>query len=169
MKTLVVARHKENVDWAHRTGWLPLVVTKGVHVPNEGREGASFLFAMEKLYGRIGPFAFVQGNPFDHAPNLHAELGSYRAGFMWLGDASYVAEADGSPSHPGLPVRERYEAWTGKPWPGQVLFAAGGQFVIDGRMLRKKPRAFYRELRDQSGHGETPWVLERLWEAIFLA
>ena len=167
---LVVARHEENIDWLERVaGWVPLVVQKGRDLPNEGREGSSFLWAMERLYDETGRVAFVQGNPFPHAPRLVEQLQEARegSGFSWLGDPVFVSEADGSPWHEGLPVRDKQREWFGTEWDGPVVFAAGGQFVIDAEQLRSRPRDFYGRLAGEMSHGENPWVMERLWERLF--
>lgn len=150
-------------------GWEPFVVRKDAQVPNEGREASSFLWAMRKLHRDARPadvFAFVQGNPFPHCADLLAQLRRPVRGFRWLGDLHETRE-DGGPHHPGLPVGEKHREWTGRPWPGVVWFAAGGQFTLTGRELRRHKPAFYRKLQRQMSQGEMPWVAERLWGEIF--
>jgi hypothetical protein len=164
---LVVARHTEPLDWLNAfPDWDPHIVQKDVDVPNVGREPASFLWGMEQLYRCRGRIAFVQGGPFDHAPNLDQQLDQARAesGFSWLGDPSYVSEAEGAPWHHGLPVKAKLKEWFGIGWDGPVLFAAGGQFVIDAALLRQWPREKYAALRREMAVGEYPWVMERLWK-----
>ena len=160
---LVIAQHHENVRWAENlpSGWEPWVVTKDRDVPNEGREASSFLWAMRQLRGRTGTSAFVQGNPFHHEPDL---LGKLRPSnrFRWLGHP-HLSTADGGPHHVGLPVKARFEKWTGKPFPGEVWFAAGGQFILPLAMLRNRPAVWYENLQAQACEDENPWVLERLW------
>lgn len=172
MNTIVVGHYREDTAWTADLppGWRPLVVTKDVDVPNEGREPASYLWAIQRLRPRARPadvFAFVQGNPFDHCPDLLAELSAGATGFRWLGPPDHVSLFDGHPHHGGLPVRAKFEAWTGRDWPGQVAFAAGGQFIVTGAELRRHPPRFYRDLHAEMLVGEVPWVLERLWAAIF--
>jgi len=166
---LVVARWDEPGRWAYEVpGWEPLVVSKGMQLPNVGREASSFLWAMRQLYGDPPEaVAFVQGNPFPHCENLYDELVYPTSGFRWLGDGSYASQADGRPHHPGLPVAERYERWFGRAWPGVVWFAPGGQFTIPGCYLLRHPRGFYAHLQAEMGEGENPWVMERLWRELF--
>lgn len=166
---LVVARYQEDVSWLDglHAGWEPLIVTKGVDVPNEGREGASFAWALQHLYDHDGLIACVQGSPFDHCPYLMADLDLPVDSFQWLGDPSYLADGDGCPWHPGLPVRQKHEEWACGEWVGQVWFAAGGQFIVTGETVRKRPVGFYKTLQEEACIGQTPWTLERLWEGIF--
>lgn len=169
LNRLIVARHNEDLAWLKEIpdGWRATVVQKNQHLPNEGREGASFFWAMHHL--RLsGVVAFVQGNPFQHCPGLFDRLTQPITGFTWLGDSNHHTDGRGSPHHPGLPVDTLHERWLGKPHQGLTRFAAGGQFAIPATYLARYSKVFYEEMQVEAMSVEqAPWVLERLWEAFF--
>ena len=166
MNTVVVARHQEDISWLEQVDWDHLVVQKDVDMPNVGREPASFFWAMEKLYGTEGTIAFLQGNP---APHIGTELPLIGVkDFTWLGNWRLISQADGSPHHPGLPVKEKMVEWCQQEWSeGGVYFAAGGQFLLPAERLKKWPKSKYRTMQEAMSVGEHPWVMERLWGQFF--
>ncbi len=172
MNLLVVARYEENLDWLNTppAGWTPLIIEKGRDMPNRGREAASYLFAIDREYRKLphrGRVAFVQGNPFDHSPDLLKQLARDGHGFQWLGPADHRTGPQGEPHHPGLPIAAKYETIVGRPFPGYLDFAPGGQFMVPTAAIHRRPRRFWRGLCDHAQQDDMPWVLERLWEAIF--
>lgn len=168
-KTCVVARHNEDTSWVMNlpSGWKPLVIQKGVHLPNEGREPASFFYAMQHL-DPGGTVAFVQGDPFAHYPSLFDRLAKPVTEFTWLGDTNHSTDSHGSPHHPGLPVGEKHQEWLGEPFQGIAWFGAGGQFVIPGSFLKQHPVAFYRRMQAEACVGENAWVWERIWGHLWV-
>jgi hypothetical protein len=172
VNTLVVGRYQRDTNWTTGLppGWDTAIVTKDEDVPNEGREPASFLWWIHRHYPRIRRswlYAFVQDDALNHDPELFHHLAQPATGFRWLGDPSYTSDGDGMPHHGGLPVARLHRRWTGRDFPGHVHFAAGGQFMLPGRLLLAHRRSFYEDLRQDVCVGEQAWVLERLWEQIF--
>jgi glycosyltransferase involved in cell wall biosynthesis len=174
VKHLVVARYQEDDSWysAIPDDWQLLEVQKDREVPNTGREASSYLWAILKLYPTLADddlVAFVQGNPFPHCHDIDLRLLLARAGDFYqpLGAYEYVTSGDGGPDHPGIPVREKYEEWVGGDWPGSLTFTPGAQFVVSGRLLKKRPPEFYQRLLDEMHEDWNPWVMERLWPALF--
>ncbi len=170
--SLVIARYQEDLTWVnylppHVT---PLVVTKGEDLPNEGREAASYIWAFQNHQWEDSDLIYcVQGDPFQHMPNLVPELYTSLQGtgptcFLPLGN--WVVECDGMgrPHHPGLPVAQSYEEWFGEPYPGKTRFAAGGQFAVTGRDIKSHDWSVWYS-RACEEHG--PWLLERLWREVF--
>lgn len=180
MKTIIVARWLEDVSWVQDlpAGWTPRIVQKGVDIQNWGREPSSYLWAMADMYESTQPgdlLAFAQGDPFAHSKDLFGQLAQPVDGFTPLtgdllyGDTSLRSDGEGRPHHFGLPVADCYRRWFGEPFPGEVEFWPGGQFVITGTDLRRRPVGFYRAVLDDvsADHMRVPWVLERLWPAMF--
>ena len=174
MKVLVVARYRENIAWLDNLppGWLPEVVEKDVDLPNRGREPSSYLHAMIELYPIAAPsdtFGFVQGNPFDHCPDLMVRLTQPVEWFDPLGTHPYQSDAHGGPHHAGVPVGDCHARWLGEPMGGEVEFWAGGQFLLTGAALLSRPVGWYRAMYDDlmSRDDLSPWAAERLWPAIF--
>ena len=174
MKTLVVARFEEDVSWYKRVppDWKVMEVQKGREIENYGREVSSFLWAILRLYPSLEPtdlVAFVQGDPFDHCPDIDPFLLLDRStdGFRALGDYTYVSNGDGFPHHQGIPVAECYEEWLGEEFPGSIRFAPGGQFVVNGADIKKHKPEFYERLLKEMDDDLKPWCMERIWPALF--
>lgn len=170
---LVVARHREDVGWIRQVSkrWHVSLVVKGVDLPNEGREVASFLWAMERFYEDDGWIAFVQADPFDHCPELVKILNTRTLPpkFAWIGDQPVESDEQGGPWHAfPIPVKEWYEDLVGS-WEGNVTFAAGGMFALPAQTIRDRFRRHeLAALRERvCGDPDGPWVMERLWGAIF--
>lgn len=171
-KTIVVARFNENLDWLKQlpNGWKPLVVQKGKDLPNLGREFSSYFWAIDRLYPDIEDddvLAFVHGEPFEHSPGLLSYLQSPPEKFCLTGNVTIPCGADGSPHHPGLPVAEKLKQWFGIEWPGQITFTAGGESVVRGKAIRKRPVSFYRDLTEEMNQGENAWAMERLCKYLW--
>jgi hypothetical protein len=170
---LVVARHQENLDWIRKVPkkWNVSVVTKGVQVPNTGREASSYLYAMEKYYEDDGWTMFVQGDPFEHYPPLMKvlEQGSLPLRFCPLGFRLEESDEDGAPWDGGLPVRQYFEDLVG-PWTGNVQFAPGAQFVLPSWLIRGRPKEELVELRQRVDADPLgAWTMERLWFRYFVS
>lgn len=166
---LVVARYQESLDWVQRVDkkWHRSIVTKGVQVPNTGREASSYLWAMEEFYEDDGWICFVQGAPFHHYPALYTILNKtpqYPLQYVPLGKGFVKSDEDGGPHDQGLPVKEWWEAMIGE-WPGAATFAPGAQFIVPAAYIRARTldeiRAL-RELCDTTEYGAH--TMERLWQ-----
>ena len=88
---LVVARYNENVSWLNNVSprWRVIVYNKGfskvelthpnhqvICLHNRGREAETYSQHMKRFYGRFADLTvFVQGRPFDHAPEMKELLG----------------------------------------------------------------------------------------------
>jgi hypothetical protein len=172
-KTLVVAKYKEDTNWTKdvASDWRVLIITKDVDIPNAGREAASYFYAIIKHYNQIKPqdiWAFSQGNPFDHAPDIVTQLNQPIEGYTALGGhVTKTTDGNGGDDHPNLPVKEKYELWLKKDFPGHIEFKPGAQFMINGQAILKHPKDWYIQMMDNSTEAYNPYVLERLWPEIF--
>lgn len=172
---VVVAKYNEDCTWVTRLPPHvdPLVVVKGEHLPNEGREAGSYIWAFKTLLETgvedSDLIYCVQGDPFVHCPNLVPEMyktlrGEVPTLFLPLGN--WVVECDGmgGPHHRGLPVAQKYEEWFDKEFPGSISFTAGGQFCVTGKDLKEKDwDSWYERAKEEHG----PWLMERFWKVIF--
>ena len=170
---LVIARHEEDLSWLQkvdRKRWHVTVIKKGEQVPNAGREASSYLYAMSEVcYDDDGWICFVQGDPFDHFPNLIDVLngGILPLQFVPLGIGWYESDEQGGPHDANLPVREWYEEYCGK-WRENIRFAPGAQFVTPAAWIRSRTQEELRALRERIE--TTPggaWTMERLWLPYF--
>ena len=103
---LVVARYAEDLAWLRRVPkeFAVTVYNKGdiipevIALPNIGREAHTYLHHLADHYEDLADLTvFVQGHPFDHAPDLHERLRALAEGrttvadFHWLG---FLADTD---------------------------------------------------------------------------
>lgn len=171
-KTLIVARWQEPVEWTENLprGWKLLLVQKDVDLPNLSLCVESFYWGVVKLYPtlkRNDLVACVQGNPFDHCPDMLELLEEPAKEFRWLGDTNYLSDGGGRPHDGGVPVAEIYEKWVGAPFPGEVRFGAGGQFIARADLILRRPLQEWQRMQVDAGLGRNDWAFERCEEAIF--
>lgn len=172
MNHLIVAHYREPLDWLGdiTAPYTITVVRNGVHRPNEGREAGAYCHWIFANYDRLqdaDTCVFVQGDPFDHCPDLCEQLARPFAGFTSLGAWRTWSDGGGLPHHAGLPVAAGWERWVGGVFPGYIEFVPGGQFAISGELLLRRPVHWWRDIAKFADDGTGPWVLERLWEHIF--
>lgn len=171
MNHLIVARYNEDVGWLGGIeGWNPLVITKDVDIPNEGRECSSFMFGVASLYSELkhdDRVACVQGNPFDHCGDLNHELSHLVGDFSCIGNWNLECNLDGTPHHNGLPIAEYWEDWIGGSPPNKIQFTAGGQWTATGSLLLRRPVVDYQMMVSEMSRPKAPWVMERLWRYWF--
>lgn len=175
-KVLVVCKYEKDTSWTERIKvWEPYIVHNGFDRPNEGREPGAFFWAINKLYDSVKDrdiIAFLQDDPDGNGPygsreDVISEIKPVTK-FTSLGTWKCVCDGNGNPFHSGLPVKEKYEKWLKKPFPGWIQFTAGGQFIVTGKELKKHPREFYQHLEEEMSKGENAWVMERLWPSLFV-
>jgi len=173
MKTVVIAQYQEDISWINDipNEWKTWVITKNKDIPNIGREPATFLWAINNIYKNINlkdEFIFVQGNPFDHYPNLMKIFDEEQTGYKGLSTFLATTDQNGGPYHYSLPVEEKLKKWLNIDWSFDITFASGGQFSVTGKEILKYPKSFYDMLYEESCEDpKNPYVLERLWPVIF--
>lgn len=177
MKTLVVAKFKEDTGWTEKVKDFEIdVFDKGAdnHAPwngtleNVGREANTYLeFIVEAIEGNAvfpDEVVFCQGNPFAHDPDFlkHLNDESVRTfGEWWTCDAKTDLHwADSNLDEYckvfGLPVQTTYH------------FTMGAQFRVTVEQINARPLAFYEALLALTKFSDrAPFILERLWPIIF--
>lgn len=184
---IIVARYNEPLDWVanmHRFDEVIVYnkgnpvsdITDAIVLPNVGREAHTYLHHIIAHYDDIADYTcFLQGHPFDHAPDVIAELEQFNgADYYVLSNRWIECRLSGCMHHYGLPLKEHYEMFFAdteynlqdKPF----LFGAGAEFIVSRRTIHSRPREFYEQLikivadsKDAIG----AWTLERLWGFVF--
>ena len=190
---LVVARHHEDLAWLRRVPreFTVTVYNKGAAIPhatplpNIGREAHTYLHHLSERHDTLAELTvFVQGHPFDHAPDLHGILRSLADGsfgvsdFHWLG---FLADTDDSrgrrlfvpwsknPERRELPLDDFHQQIFGEPGPANYRFFVGAQFVVSRETARRRRPAFYARACDVAANMPlAPHCFERSWDRIFL-
>ncbi len=190
---LVVARHTEDLAWLKRVprAFAVTVYDKSdaalagaIPLPNNGREAHTYLHHLAERHDTLADLTvFVQGHPFDHAPDLHKILRSLADGswsvtdFHWLG---FLADTDDSrgrrlfvpwsknPDRTELPLEEFHQQIFGAPGPDAYRFFVGAQLILPRAAAHRRDRAFYERARHLAGASPlAPHCFERCWDRIF--
>lgn len=160
----VIARYKEDVDWAEG---LPNTFIYNKHggsnlLPNIGREAHTYLHHILAYYENLPEMiTFLQGDPRDHF-NIneiqYKEKKFYGKEFLCFGD--------GRPHHLGLDVSKFAVQYN--LLQDSYLFKAGANFTVSKQDILKHSKEFYISLYIKTlTDPQTPYILERLWRYIF--
>lgn len=189
---LVVARHHEDLAWLKRVpGEFFITVydkgdgsSAGLRLPNEGREAHTYLHHLAQRYDNLADLTvFVQGHPFDHAPDLHKKLRAYADGsasvadFHWLG---FLADTDDrrggrlfvpwskNPERRELEMDEFHQLVFGGAGPATYRFFVGAQFAVARAAAGRRSRAFYEKAARMAAEFPlAPHCFERCWDRVF--
>ena len=191
----VIARYNENIEW---TCYLPnlFLYSKGdaiqdsIPLSNVGREGHTFYHHIVTHYHKLPDYLIcIQGNPFDHSPDLFASLQHYfnypKGAYVPL--SKKIVEEDmndgstwhwnlhswyyGLPSIPkDLPKQIYTQLFGKKKMPKRVSYGAGAQFIVSKTSILKHPIEFYQSIVDLLSKSSNPvegFVIERFHGLIF--
>lgn len=189
---LVVARHTEDLAWLRRVpgDFRVTVYSKGDEIPgaerlpNIGREAHTYLQHLTERHETLADVTvFVQGHPFDHAPDLHERLRALAegresvAGFHWLG---FLADTDDSrgrrlfvpwsknPDRAELQLDEFHQQLFREPGPEHYRFFVGAQFAVTREAAHRRSADFFRRARDLAvDFPLAPHCFERCWDRVF--
>lgn len=191
---LVVARYREDLRWLKR---VPRTVRVTVYdksgegaaghsvLPNVGREAHTYLHHIVQRYGALAEHTvFVQGRPFDHAPDLHKRLRAWSDGreaaepFRWLGFLVDWDDARGgrlfrtwskNPERRPLDMKG-FAAVLEEPALGEepFIFFGGAQFLVARERIVSRPLRFYhRAIKVAETFPDAAHCFERVWDRVF--
>ena len=186
MKTLVVSRFNEEIDWTKQIeNWNVIIYNKGekldvnsVALPNVGREAETYLnFIVNNYHDLNGLYGFVQGNPFGNGlssnENIILDINSITTleGFSFFkGSKILYSDLNGLPDHnTGIDITGYCTKFEIKV-PEKLEFAPGAQFVVCSNSVKARPVDFYKNLLNSVNTSIKPceaYILERLWFYIF--
>lgn len=189
---LVVAHYNEDLAWLRRVPpeFRVTVYHKGAadspgeRLPNVGREAHTYLYHLAEHYDDLADVTiFVQGHPFDHAPDLHKRLRALASGkesvtdFWWLG---FLADTDDSRG------RRLFVPWSkntareeldlegfhlrlfGEAGPSEYRFFVGAQFAVTREAAHRRGLDFFKAARDLAvDFPLAPHYFERCWDRVF--
>jgi hypothetical protein len=145
----IIARFEEDISWSD--GLDKFVVQKGEHVPNTGREAASWLWYIVQHYEELdGTYAFRQGEP----------TGPYH-GILWEGT---LAKELADYHYDIKPLADRL----GVELPETLWYYLGSQYDVDAEVIRLRSKEWYEDALICANTVEKgPWLFERLWPYIW--
>ena len=185
---IVVARYNENIEW---TKLFPDVViyNKGEPLPpgyneivldNVGREGHTYYTHIYNNYDNLDEYTvFLQGNPFDHSPNIIKNLDAIMEmienntiiQFGIVSEEIFNTNTTDCPYHIGLPLGDVYERLFDEKIPNmEYEFGSGAQFIVSNSTIKRHPREFYLEIIRMLEYDANPvegYVIERFHTLIF--
>lgn len=189
-KELVIATFNDEVSWTEKIDSVDRITiyNKGsreirgsIRLPNIGREAHSFAYHIAENYDSLADHViFLQGFPFDHAPQINAgNIAAAIANHQYkdcrepafngrTADSSSLIE-----DATGLSKRT-YERYF-EEVPEKIHFSPGAQWIVPAKDIRSKSRRFYMDLFVQLSTPRinpedgivNPWNMEGLWNYIF--
>jgi len=184
---IVVARYNEKVEWTKYFSNV-IIYNKGenltgdfnqIALSNVGREGHTYYKHIYDNYDNLTDYIiFLQGNPFDHSPNIMYNLNKYVTNtdlsidFEFLSEKIIHCNLSGCIHHPGyLPLIETYEKlFNIRKNFMDFQFGAGAQFIVSKRKILQRPKEFYLKIVKMLENNINPiegFVIERFHKLIF--
>lgn len=183
---IVVARYNENVNWTKEFQNV-IIYNKGnklndnyneIMLNNVGREGHTYYKHIYDNYENLADYTiFLQGNPFDHSPNIISDLKKYienkdlNIDFEFLSSWIIDCNLTRCIHHANLPLATTYEKiFNIKKSDITFKFGAGAQFIVSKKSILKKPKEFYLNIVKILEYSINPiegFVVERFHKIIF--
>jgi hypothetical protein len=183
---IVVARYNENIEW---TKEFPntLIYNKGddtldcnnvITLDNVGREGHTYYKYICDNYDNLEDYTiFLQGYPFDHSPNIIANLNKYvnnkelSINFEFLSEIIIDCNLSGCTHHADIPLIDTYEKlFDERKTNMEFKFGAGAQFIVSKKCILNRPKIFYSKIVEILQNDVNPiegYVIERFHKIIF--
>ena len=183
---IVVSRYKEDLEWTKQFSNV-IVYNKGtmltgdfnqIMLTNVGREGHTYYKHICDNYDNLADYTiFLQGNPFDHSPNIISNLNNYfnkkdlNIDFEFLSESILNSNLRICPHHKGLPLIKVYELlFDEKKEDMNFHFGAGAQFIVSKQKILQRPKEFYIKIVEMLDKDINPiegFVIERFHKLIF--
>ena len=184
---IVVARYNENLEWTKQFSNV-IIYNKGIPLTsdfneillnNVGREGHTYYKYIYDNYDNLADYTFfLQGNPFDHSPNIISNLNNYlnnkdlNIDFNFLSTNILNCNLCNCPHHKGLPLIESYEKlFNERKENMEFTFGQGAQFVVSKKKILQRPKEFYLKIIEMLDYDINPiegFVIERFHQFIFI-
>ena len=187
--SMVVSRYNESITWANDFKNV-IIYNKSNHhlntihpvvsLPNVGREGHTFYTHIVKKYEDLTDYTiFLQGNPFDHFPQLKQlihqltqHMFDTSISFYPLSTSSLHCSLDGCEYHEGLPLKQVFQRlFKTNTLPQKTFhFFPGGQFIVSKQQIKQRPKSFYEMIVSLLSSECDPiegYVIERFLPLIF--
>jgi hypothetical protein len=189
---IIVARYNENIDWTKEFSNV-IIYNKGckleenyneILLENVGREGHTYYKYIYDNYDNLDDYTiFLQGNPFDHSPNiienLHKILKNTKLdiSFEFLSEQMLYCNLSRCKHHRSLPLQSIHNYLFNENKQSMMFknnfnfkFGAGAQFIVSKNQILKRPKEFYLKLIKLLEYSVNPmegYVIERFHKIIF--
>jgi hypothetical protein len=185
---IIVARYNEDIEWTKQFSNV-IIYNKGepltedfnqISLNNVGREGHTYYKHIYDNYDNLPDYTiFLQGNPFDHSPNIISNLNNYINNNDLSIDFEFLSETilncnliNGCHYHqPTLQLIETYEIlFDERKEDMEIQFGAGAQFIVSKQKILQRPKHFYLKIVEMLGKDINPiegFIIERFHKLIF--
>jgi hypothetical protein len=185
---IIVARYCENVEWAKQFPNV-IIYNKGTKLENDfneiflnnvGREGHTYYKYICDNYEKLADYTiFLQGNPFDHSPNIISNLNKYinkevSIDFEFLSEhIHHTSLHDACSRH--WQCKNIHKSWERifgvDSYNQELIFGAGAQFIVSKNKILKNTKEFYENIVKMLEYTIDPlegYDIERFHRYIFL-
>lgn len=186
---IVIARYNEDVGWSKQYPNV-IVYNKGeklddgyneVFLNNVGREGHTYYKYICDNYDNLEDYTiFLQGNPFDHSPNIIYNLNHYRyvkelsIDFEFLSEGVCYSTLDVQCHRncENINIHQTWEFVFGVKcgYTDECIFGGGAQFIVSKNRILKRPKEFYEKIVKMLEYSISPiegYDIERFHKYIF--
>lgn len=184
---IIVARYNENIEWTKKFKNL-IIYNKGnkleeyneILLKNIGREGHTYYKYIYDNYDNLDDYTvFLQGNPFDHSPNLIKNLLKYinnknlSIDFEFLSEDIHYSTLDiqSKKYNECKNIYNTYEKiFYLKNNNEECIFGAGAQFIVSKKNILKNSKIFYGNILKLLEYSIDPiegYHIERFHKYIF--
>lgn len=162
----VVSRFYENTEWTAKLNASTIVYNKNSkdvnlytnNLPNIGREGHTFLTHVANNYDKLADYtAFMQGNPFDHCPDVINLINSFNFKTSCL-PLGIVYERD---KPVVLNPTKDFAAKLNLKYQQPIMFVSGTQCIVSRELLHKKDRQAYIDILNE--YKPEPFTIIDYW------
>jgi len=147
---IVVARYNENLEWTKQFSNV-IIYNKGesltddynqILLDNVGREGHTYYKYIYDNYEKLEDYTiFLQGNPFDHSPNIINNLTKFidnknsNINFEFLSETILDCNLSGCMHHHNIPLISTYKKLFNKKKKNMLFkFGCGAQFIVSKKI-----------------------------------
>ncbi len=184
---IVVARYNENVEWTKQFTNV-IIYNKGnldtnyneICLNNVGREGHTYYKYIYDNYENLEDYTiFLQGNPFDHSPNIISNLTKYinntelNIDFEFLSEDIHYSTLDLQCNMYSV-CKNIHKSWErifgAKSDNQKCIFGAGAQFIVSKKNILKNTKEFYENIINMLEYDICPFEgydVERFHKYIF--
>ena len=190
MILIVVSRYNENIEWTKNFTNV-ILYNKGkkldnnynyseIFLNNVGREGHTYYKYICDNYDNLEEYTvFLQGNPFDHSPNIISNLNKYINNTELSINFEFLSENIHNSSL-NLQCKRYKECknihtnWKRvfglNIYDHECIFGAGAQFIVSKKNILKRPKQFYENIVKMLEYTIDPiegYDIERFHKYIF--
>ena len=183
---IIISRYNENVEWTKQfpnvyiyNKGSPLYGYNEIPLNNVGREGHTYYKHICDNYETLADYnIFLQGNPFDHSPNIISNLNKFinndlHIDFKFLSEQIHMSSLDLEHTR-YWQCKNIHETWIrtfGVPSENcECIFGAGAQFIVSKDKILKNKLAFYENIVRMLEYTKDPlegYDIERFHKYIF--